>query len=104
MLKDRGEYERIFDCNCVWWTVDRNRNLNYLKFVEDLFTEKLQYEDVTLNDVYNTLGFKTHEDFSKVGWRRNDKFIRLDLFELFESNVNQYDILIVFLGLEDLSN
>lgn len=104
MLKNANEYGRIFNCDCSRWTVDVEQNVDYLRFTEKHLLKILEFEDLTLNTVYKVLGFKTDDKYKKVGWKRNENVMRFSLFELFGPMYHGYDILIEFLGLEDLSN
>lgn len=62
-------YARCFDETCRGWEKDAEMNLYFLRQVEDWATRKLKkYGHLTLNEVYEKIGFKKTRAGAEVGW------------------------------------
>lgn len=62
-------YARCFDETCTGWVRDSELNLYFLKQVEEWATKKLEkYGHLTLNEVYEKIGFQKTRAGAEVGW------------------------------------
>lgn len=62
-------YARCFDETCAGWTRDAEMNLYFLRQVEEWATKKLKrYGHLTLNEVYEKIGFQKTRAGAEVGW------------------------------------
>lgn len=62
-------YARCFDETCIAWERDSEMNLYFLRQVEQWATEKLRRQGhLTLNEVYEKLGFQKTRAGAEVGW------------------------------------
>lgn len=66
---DIDDFARIYDDGCLGWTKDPQTNLLFLKMVQAECTQKLKEDGyLTLNDVYERLGFPKNKWGQIVGW------------------------------------
>ena len=73
-LKDISEYARVFDIACRGWTNDPEKNMFFIKQVQEYTNVRLQNEGyLFLNDVYDMLGLPRTRAGQCVGWVYDEK-------------------------------
>ena len=73
-LKDISEYARFFDVDCRRWTNDPEKNMFFIKQVQEYANVRLQNEGyLFLNDVYDMLGLPRTRAGQCVGWVYDEK-------------------------------
>lgn len=96
-------YIKVFDEYNQMWTDDREYNIMFIKRVENYINDKLRMLGwVSLNEVYDLLGFPRELEAQVVGWKISNvnDCINYIQFEVF--NKGDSDIEIVFLNVVKL--
>ena len=98
----KGMYVKCFDETCRGWQRDAELNHYFLRQVQQWANEKLQKQGhLTLNEVYEQLGFMKTKDGAVVGWVYNeddpvgDNFVDFGIYDLRDEDkrafVNGYE-------------
>lgn len=67
-----SDYSRIYDSGCNGWSKDPIANRTFLRCQETAANQRLERDEtVTLNDVYEMLGFQRTPEGQVVGWHFN---------------------------------
>jgi hypothetical protein len=95
-------YARCFDDTCSGWTRDAEMNLYFLMQVQEWANKKLRrYGHLTLNEVYEKIGFQKTRAGAEVGWvfdennPNGDNYVTFHIHDLHDKNkrafVNGYE-------------
>lgn len=98
----KGMYIKCFDETCRGWQRDAELNHYFLRQVQQWANEKLQKQGhLTLNEVYEQLGFMKTKDGAVVGWVYNeehpvgDNYVDFGIYDLRDEDkrafVNGYE-------------
>ena len=97
------KYSKIFDRNCSPWTNDQDYNIMVIKCMERHVNDKLRILGwISLNEVYDLLGFPRELEAQNVGWKISDIYDR-NQYAKFEIYMETDSIIrIVFLNVVKL--
>lgn len=71
---DHSVFARCFDETCEAWVRDANANMVFLKQQQNFLNERLRTKGmVSLNEVYEALGFQKTKEGHVVGWVYDEK-------------------------------
>lgn len=97
-----SDYAKFFDDGCKGWTKDSEKNLVFLKQVQNYVNDKLRIQGyLFLNDVYDELGINRTKAGQVVGWiydeknPNGDNYIDFGIYDLYKEKsrdfVNGYE-------------
>ena len=92
-----SDYARCYDAGCVGWVKDAEKNLYFLKCQQRYANDLLQIRGwVTLNDVYDMLGFPRSQAGQVVGWvydkdnPQGDNYIDFGIYDLHKEGCRDF--------------
>lgn len=92
-----SSFARCFDNNCPGWDRDPERTRFFLTQQQNYLNEKLKARGwMTLNEVYESLGFDITEEGATIGWVYDDKnpvgdnYIDFGMFNVYRENARDF--------------
>ena len=92
-----SDYARCYDAGCIGWEKDAEKNLYFLKCQQRYANDILKIRKwVTLNDVYDMLGFPRSQAGQVVGWvydednPQGDNYIDFGIYDLHKEGCRDF--------------